>query len=121
MNFKGTIFEDSNGDGKDDKAMEVSGKLVANYPVTLVIPVNENYFLRNREKIQYKKDRAQFVKKFGDVSMLFKYSMRALGGTYNFENNKVTITFMGKAVAYAFDLEYSFNRTEENVEIKYVL
>jgi alpha-amylase/alpha-mannosidase (GH57 family) len=158
----GKIFEDSNGDGKDDKTVELVNRILTNYPVKLSIPLNSSYFVRNGNKVDIGPIGAEFIEKWNDVGVPLGQIIKALGGTYKFdpEKKKITITFMGskyehwvgqnksllsssavplypdnpgirsfmekdepiiplKAIAYAFKLQYSFDKVKKEAYIEY--
>ncbi len=163
ITLSGTIFEDSNGDGKNDKKVELSDKVRTNYPVKLVIPLNSNTFTRNGKELKFDAVKAEFVDKWADVGAAPKPIIDALGGMYEFDatKNKITITFMGskyehwigqnkallsssaiplypgnsnvrsfmdngvpvmplKALAFAFKLKYSFDKTKNEAVLECV-
>ncbi|GEM_PF-521425 len=161
--LNGTIFEDSNGDGTDDKHIKISNAIVTNYPVNLIIPLNSDTFTRNGSKSKIGNAKAEFIDKWNDVGAPIRSIVEALGGTYTFDrsNKKITVTFMGskyehwigqnksllngnavplypgdpdvrsfiengepilplKGIAYAFKLNYSFDKVKKEVKISYV-
>lgn len=95
--FSAVIFEDSDGDGKDDKKVPVSAKITANYPVELTLTPNSGTFLRNGKKIKMERGKVEFIKEWNDAGAPVEKIVEALGGTYQFDKskNKITITFMG--------------------------
>ncbi len=95
--FNATIYEDSNGDGKNDKKASISAQITVNYPINLTFVTNSNTFLRNGKEVKMVNGKVEFIERWEDVGAPMKKIVEALGGAYKFDKdeNKITITFMG--------------------------
>ena len=105
IDLKGVVFEDSNGDGKDDEKVSREEKFFVNYTVTLTVYLEKNTFTRNGEVWQIdpvKHIQAVYIDKWDDVGAPVEQIVKALGGTYKFspKENNVTIQFMGNKLVH---------------------
>ncbi|MGC8757606.1 MAG: glucodextranase DOMON-like domain-containing protein [Caldisericaceae bacterium] len=100
VNFDGDIRYDGEGTLTNSDEAKINGGFTVSYPVTIGIPFNENYFLRNSVKILYSKDgtlKSEYVEQWKDLSVPLEQLISAIGGTYEFDASakKITIVFMG--------------------------
>lgn len=94
--FKGVLRFDGDGKGVNSTLSEFEFYFFTKYKVEISLPFEANYLIRNGVKVPFKNYNVKtaFSSQFNDVTTSLEDICNALGVNYNFDGNKLTLTFM---------------------------
>ncbi|BAL80864.1 glucodextranase DOMON-like domain-containing protein [Caldisericum exile] len=95
-NFKGILSFNGDGLGKNSTSSAFEFYFYTSYKLEICLPFDKNYLVRNGSNIQFKNAniKTEFSERFNDATTSLEDLCNALGISYSFDGNKLTLVFM---------------------------